>query len=190
MRAVALDIPEVLLLTPTKHGDRRGFFSEAYNRKTFAAAGVDVDFVQDNHSFSADRGTVRGLHFQTPPHAQDKLVRVVRGTVFDVAVDLRRGSPTYGKHVTAEVSAAAWNQLFVPAGFAHGLMTLEDNTEILYKVSRHYAPHHEGGVLWNDPAFGIKWPIPAAQAILSEKDLRLPTLATLDTPFTYRSSET
>ena len=183
MQVEYLNIPEVRLLSPRKHGDRRGFFSETYNRKALAVIGIDIDFVQDNHSYSADKGTVRGLHFQTPPFAQDKLVRVARGSVFDIAVDLRQGSPTYGRHAGAVLSAQAWNQLLVPIGFAHGFMTLEPDTEVIYKVSNYYAPDHDKGLLWNDPALGISWPIADAEAVLSEKDRKLPRLAELITPF-------
>ena len=185
MHVERLRIPEIRVLIPKKHGDRRGFFSEVYNRKTLASAGIAIDFVQDNHSLSAERGTVRGLHFQTPPFAQDKLVRVARGSVFDVAVDLRRGSPTYGRYVSAVLSAEAWNQILVPAGFAHGLMTLEPDTEIVYKVSEYYAPDHDAGLLWNDPALGIAWPIAENTAVVSEKDRGQPRLADFDTPFEY-----
>ena len=181
-----LDIPAVKVLTPTKHGDRRGFFSETYNKQALAKAGIDIDFVQDNHSLSAERGTVRGLHFQTPPFAQDKLVRVLRGAVFDVAVDLRRGSPSYGAHVSVTLSAEAWNQALVPVGFAHGFMTLEPDTEVVYKVSRYYAPDHDKGLLWNDPALGIPWPLPADEAVLSDKDRKQPRLADVETPFAVR----
>ena len=166
-----------------KYGDHRGFFSEVYNKRALAEAGIDIEFVQDNHSLSAEKGTVRGLHFQTPPFAQDKLVRVVRGAVFDVAVDLRRESPTYGRHVSMVLSAETWNQILVPIGFAHGFMTLEPDTEVVYKVSGYYAPDHDKGLLWNDPALGIAWPIPEARAILSDKDRRQPRLAELVTPF-------
>ena len=154
------------MLNPRKFNDGRGFFSEVYDRRTLAEAGVCTDFVQDNHSLSTLKGTVRGLHFQTPPHAQDKLVRVVRGSVFDVAVDLRRSSPTYGRHVSVVLSSEAWNQILVPVGFAHGLMTLEPNTEVVYKVSHYYAPEHDMGLLWNDPTLGIRWPIPEDEAVL------------------------
>ena len=189
MRAQRLDIPEVLLVTPDKHGDERGFFSEVYNHRALAAAGLDAEFVQDNHSFSSERGTVRGLHFQAPPHAQHKLVRVVHGSIFDVVLDLRRGSPSYGRHVATIVSSASWNQVFVPAGFAHGLMTLDPDTEILYKVSAYYAPTHERGILWNDPALGIPWPLPEREAILSDKDRCHPALADFgESPFVYRES--
>ena len=166
-----------------KHGDHRGFFSEVHNKKALAEAGIDIEFVQDNHSLSAEKGTVRGLHFQAPPFAQDKLVRVVRGAVFDVAVDLRRGSATYGEHVGVVLSAEAWNQVYVPVGFAHGFMTLDPNTEVVYKVSDYYAPEHERGLLWNDPTLGIQWPIPESLAVLSDKDRLHPKLTNLSTPF-------
>ena len=183
MQVEQLNIPDVRLLSPRKHGDRRGFFSETYNRKALAVIGIDIDFVQDNHSYSADKGTVRGLHFQTPPFAQDKLVRVARGSVFDIAVDLRQGSPTYGRHAGAVLSAQAWNQILVPIGFAHGFMTLEPDTEVIYKVSNYYAPDHDKGLLWNDPALGINWPIADEEAVLSDKDRKQPRLAELITPF-------
>ena len=183
MRIEESSIPAVKVLKPKKHGDHRGFFSEVYNKQALARAGIDIEFVQDNHSLSAEKGTVRGLHFQTPPFAQDKLVRVVRGAVFDVAVDLRRSSATYGRHVSAVLSAEAWNQILVPAGFAHGFMTLEPDTEVIYKVSGYYAPDHDKGLLWNDPALGIEWPIPETEAILSDKDRRQPRLAELEAPF-------
>ena len=183
MHVEYLNIPDVRLLSPRKHGDRRGFFSETYNRKALAVIGIDIDFVQDNHSYSADKGTVRGLHFQTPPFAQDKLVRVARGSVFDIAVDLRQGSPTYGRHVGAVLSAQAWNQILVPIGFAHGFMTLEPDTEVIYKVSNYYAHDHDKGLLWNDPALGISWPIADEEAVLSDKDRKQPRLAELITPF-------
>ena len=183
MQIAESGISAVKLLAPGKHGDHRGFFSEVYNKKTLSEAGIDVEFVQDNHSLSATKGTVRGLHFQAPPFAQDKLVRVVRGAVFDVAVDLRRGSPTYGRHVSVVLSAEAWNQVLVPIGFAHGFMTLEPDTEVIYKVSNYHAPDHDKGLLWNDPALGIPWPLPEAEAILSDKDRRQPRLADFVTPF-------
>ena len=183
MQVEHLNIPDVRLLGPSKYADLRGFFSETYNKKAFAALGIDIDFVQDNHSYSADKGTVRGLHFQTPPFAQDKLVRVARGSVFDIAVDLRQGSSSYGRHVSAVLSADAWNQILVPIGFAHGFMTLEPDTEVIYKVSNYYAPDHDKGLLWNDPALGINWPISDDEAVFSEKDGKLPRLAELVTPF-------
>ena len=183
MQVEHLNIPDVRLLSPRKHDDRRGFFSETYNKKAFDALGIYIDFVQDNHSYSADKGTVRGLHFQTPPFAQDKLVRVARGSVFDIAVDLRQGSSSYGRHVSAVLSADAWNQILVPIGFAHGFMTLEPDTEVIYKVSNYYAPDHDKGLLWNDPALGINWPISDDEAVFSDKDGKLPRLAELVTPF-------
>ena len=183
MNADDLHIADVKVLTPKKHGDHRGFFSEVYNRRALAEAGIEIEFVQDNHSLSAEKGTVRGLHFQAPPFAQDKLVRVVRGSVFDVAIDLRKGSATYGEHVSVVLSAEAWNQLLVPVGFAHGFMTLEADTEVVYKVSDYYAPDHDHGLLWNDPALGIRWPIAEEEAILSDKDRVQPTLSELVTPF-------
>lgn len=183
MHVRALTIPDVKVLSPRKLGDRRGFFSETYSRRSLAKLGIDVEFVQDNHVLSACRGTVRGLHFQMPPRAQGKLVRVVRGSVFDVAVDLRRGSPTYGRHASVVLSAAAWNQVLVPVGFAHGYMTLEPDSEVVYKVSDHYAPAHERGLLWNDPALGIGWPVPEREAVLSDRDRNLPAFAGFETPF-------
>ena len=178
-------IPDVKLMTPVRHGDHRGFFSEVYNRRALLSEGVDIDFVQDNHSLSTERGTVRGLHFQVPPFAQAKLVRVLSGSAFDVAVDLRRGSPTFGRHVSVTLSAAEGNQILVPAGFAHGLMTLQPRTEVLYKVSDYYAPDHDRGILWNDPALEIDWPITGPEAVVSDKDLAQPTLADFATPFEY-----
>ena len=183
MQLERLNIPDVKVLVPRKHGDARGFFSETYNRKSLAALGINIDFVQDNHSLSAEKGTVRGLHFQTPPFDQDKLVRVTRGSVYDVAVDLRKNSPTYGRHVSVVLSAQAWNQILVPVGFAHGFMTLEPDTEVIYKVSNYYAPDHDKGLLWNDPALGIAWPLAEDEAILSEKDRIQPRLEEVVTPF-------
>lgn len=176
-------IPAVRVLTPKRFGDARGFFSETYNKKRLSEAGIELEFVQDNHSLSAERGVVRGLHFQRPPFAQDKLLRVTRGRIFDVAVDLRRTSPTYGKHVAFELSADEWNQVFVPIGFAHGFCTLAPNTEVIYKVTNYYAPEYDAGVLWNDPALGIAWPISKEEAQLSEKDRRQPRFAELESPF-------
>ncbi|MGH9402372.1 MAG: dTDP-4-dehydrorhamnose 3,5-epimerase [Terriglobia bacterium] len=179
MEVQAAVIPDVKIIKPKRHGDSRGFFSETYHKKALAAAGIHLDFVQDNHSLSAERGVVRGLHFQTLPYAQDKLIRVARGAIFDVAVDLRKRSPTFGKHVSVVLSAAAWNQLFVPVGFAHGFCTLEPETEVIYKVTAYYSPENDKGLLWNDPALAIPWPVSADEAILSDKDKRLPRLAEL-----------
>lgn len=185
MNISPLAIPEVKVFRPSKHGDRRGFFSETYNKQTLSEAGIALDFVQDNHSFSADPGTIRGLHFQTPPFAQDKLVRVVRGRILDIAVDLRHGSPTFGRHVTAEISAHEWNQILVPVGFAHGVVTLEPDTELIYKVTNYYSAAHDKGVRWDDPALEIQWPVTEAQAILSDKDRKQPLLRELQAYFTY-----
>jgi len=172
----------VTLITPKRFGDHRGFFAETYSRRLYADAGVQVTFVQDNHSLSAAVGTVRGLHFQAPPHAQDKLVRCGRGAIFDVAVDIRVGSPTYGQWVGYELSAENGAQLFVPAGFAHGFMTLEPHSEIIYKCSDYYAPQAEGALRWDDPAIGIAWPL-NVEATLSEKDAVAPLLRDLESPF-------
>lgn len=189
MRLEALSIPAVKVLTPVRHGDRRGFFSEAYSRRTLAAAGIDVEFVQDNHSLSTAAGTVRGLHFQAPPFAQEKLVRVVRGAAFAVAVDLRRGAATCGRHASVVLSARDGNQLLVPVGFAHGFMTLDPDTEVLYKVSNYYAPEHERGIRWDDPALAIPWPLEAGAAVLSPRDGDLPAFAALDSPFSCPGGE-
>jgi dTDP-4-dehydrorhamnose 3,5-epimerase len=169
-------IPAVKIVTPKKFGDARGFFSEVYNKSAFEAAGLDIHFVQDNHSFSAAVGTLRGLHFQTPPFAQDKLVRVARGRILDVAVDIRRSSPTFGKHVAVELSAENWRQLLVPIGFAHGFVTLESDTEVLYKASAFYSAANDRGVAWDDPDIGVAWPLPLGGAMLSDKDKRWPRL--------------
>ncbi|WP_230530743.1 dTDP-4-dehydrorhamnose 3,5-epimerase [Microvirga roseola] len=176
-------IPEVKIVTPKRFGDHRGFFSETYHRQRFAEAGIDTDFVQDNQSLSAAVGTVRGLHFQSEPFAQDKLIRVVRGSILDVAVDIRRSSPTYGRHVAVELSAENGRQLLVPVGFAHGFCTLEPDTEIQYKVSAYYSAAHDHGLAWDDPTVGIAWPVDPARAVLSDKDRRQPTLAELPVYF-------
>lgn len=176
-------IPDVLVLRPKRHGDHRGFFSETYSRPAWAAAGIDIDFVQDNHAYSAAKGTVRGLHFQTAPFAQTKLIRVARGAILDVAVDIRRGSPTYGRHVAVRIDAESWNQILIPVGFAHGLCTLTDDVEVLYKVSASYAPDHDKGVAWDDPDLGIDWPVRAEDAILSAKDRVQPRLCDLPAYF-------
>lgn len=174
---VSLAIPEVRLLVPDRFADERGFFSETYSRRGLAEAGIEDEFVQDNHSLSAPVGTVRGLHYQLPPFAQAKLVRVTRGAVLDVAVDLRHGSPTFGRHVAATLSAANWSQLFVPVGFAHGFCTLEPDTELVYKVTAHYSREHDRGIRWDDPDLAIDWPVEPAVVVLSDKDRALPRLA-------------
>ncbi|WP_038364525.1 dTDP-4-dehydrorhamnose 3,5-epimerase [Bosea sp. UNC402CLCol] len=170
-------IPAVKMITPKKFGDHRGFFSETWSRKAFAEAGLDLNFVQDNQSLSAPVGTLRGLHFQSPPFAQDKLVRVTRGRILDVAVDIRASSPTFGKHVAVELSAENWRQLLVPVGFAHGFVTLEPDTEVLYKVTAPYAPENDHGLAFDDPALGIDWRLPADKLTLSDKDRKHPRLA-------------
>jgi dTDP-4-dehydrorhamnose 3,5-epimerase len=176
MQVIDTAFPEVKILQPAKHGDDRGFFSETFSTKALAAAGLVAEFVQDNQSLSVQAGVVRGLHFQLPPMAQDKLVRVLRGAIIDVAVDVRRGSPTFGKHVAVELSAENWRQLLVPRGFAHGFATLFPNTEVFYKVTAFYSPEHDRGIRWNDPALGIDWRVDSAMAILSGKDQKTPLL--------------
>jgi dTDP-4-dehydrorhamnose 3,5-epimerase len=183
MDVVALDIPDVKLITPRRFADARGLFCETYVRRRYVEAGIPDDFVQENQSVSALAGTVRALHFQVPPHAQAKLVRCVKGRIFDVAVDLRRGSPTFGRHVAAELSSGNWQQLYVPAGFAHGFVTLEPDTEVIYQVTAYYAPDCDGGIAWNDPDLGIDWPLGGRQPVLSDKDQRLPRLKDVALPF-------
>lgn len=176
----------VLILSPARFGDARGFFSESWNRKTLAAQGITLDFVQDNHSLSAQIGTIRGLHFQSPPHAQAKLVRCGRGCMFDVAVDIRRGSPTYGQWLGEELSDQNGRQLLIPAGFLHGFITRAPDTEIIYKCTDYYAPACDGAVRFDDPDIGIDWGLPAGVApILSDKDAAAPLLRDLDTPFVF-----
>ncbi len=169
-------IAAIKIVTPKKHGDARGFFSEVYNKSAFENAGLRYAFVQDNHSFSAAVGTLRGLHFQTPPFAQDKLIRVCRGRILDVAVDIRRSSPSFGKYVAVELSAENWRQLLIPVGFAHGFVTLEPDTEVLYKATASYSPTHDRGVAWDDPDIAIAWLLPAGGPMLSDKDRRWPRL--------------
>jgi len=164
-------------------GDHRGFFSEVYNESKWRAAGLDIRFVQDNHSLSAAAGTIRGLHFQIAPQAQAKLVRVARGRILDVAVDLRRSSPTFGGHFAVELSADNWAQLFVPVGFAHGFCTLTEDVEVLYKVSEFYSPAHDRGLAWDDPELAIAWPFAPEKAVLSDKDRRWPRLRDLEETF-------
>jgi dTDP-4-dehydrorhamnose 3,5-epimerase len=173
----------VKVVTPRKFEDHRGFFSETYSQKVFEQAGLRFQFVQDNHSLSAQAGTTRGLHFQTPPFAQDKLIRVTRGATFEVAVDLRASSATYGRHVGVRLSAKNWRQLLVPVGFAHGFCTLEPDTEVLYKVTNYYSAAHDMGLAWDDPALGIDWPVTGDEAILSDKDRKHPLLKDLPAIF-------
>jgi dTDP-4-dehydrorhamnose 3,5-epimerase len=183
MQITALAIADIKLITPKVFSDARGAFAETYSRPALRAAGINLEFVQDNHSRSAKIKTVRGLHFQAPPFAQDKLVRVVRGRILDVAVDIRRASPTFGQHVMAELSAESWAQLFVPVGFAHGFMTLEPDTEVIYKVSNVYAPEVDAGIAWDDPDLKIDWPLTTTAVTLSGKDAALPYLKDCGSPF-------
>jgi len=187
MRVESLTISDVKLVHTERYGDHRGFFSEVYSRAKYAEAGIPDTFIQDNHSMSAAKGTVRGLHFQHGPNAQAKLLRVAHGAILDVAVDIRVGSPTFGKHVAAELSAENWRQLYVPVGFAHGFCTLEPDTEVLYKVTAPYDPDHESAILWNDPALAIGWPVSPADATLSEKDAAARLLAELPEFFRYQA---
>lgn len=175
----------VILFRSERVGDDRGWFMETYSETAAAKAGIHDRFVQDNQSFSAFQGTIRGIHFQRSPHAQAKLVRCVRGSVLDYAVDLRRGSPTYGHHVSATLTAEGGEQLYVPAGYGHAFVTLESDVEVAYKVNDFYAPDCDGGILWSCPTIGIDWPLPATGPVLSDKDQRLPTLAEFDSPFDY-----
>ncbi|MCX8996196.1 dTDP-4-dehydrorhamnose 3,5-epimerase [Rhizobiaceae bacterium BDR2-2] len=177
---------KVLLIKPKRFGDDRGWFSEVYNKDKFSDFGAGDEFVQDNHSLSVPVATLRGLHFQTPPHAQAKLVRCIRGRIFDVAVDVRRGSPTYGEWVGAELSAENGHQLYIPVGFAHGFITLEPSSEVTYKVTDFYAPANDGGIRWNDPQVNVAWPLSGGvQPLLSPKDEVQPLLADFDSPFEY-----
>ena len=178
------DLIGLKFLYPLRHGDHRGFFAETYSQRAYAEHGIDAVFVQDNHSLSAAAGTVRGLHFQAPPHAQAKLVRCGRGAIFDVAVDIRRGSPTYGRWTGYTLSAENGAQLYIPVGFAHGFATLEPDSEIIYKCSDYYAPETEGALRWDDPDIGIQWPL-SAPPVLSEKDATAPLLAGFNSPFTF-----
>jgi dTDP-4-dehydrorhamnose 3,5-epimerase len=175
----ATAIPDVKIITPKKFGDHRGFFSEVYNRQAFTEAGIALEFIQDNHSLSAQVGTLRGLHFQSAPFAQDKLVRVTRGRILDVAVDLRKSSPSYGQHVAVELSAENWRQLLIPIGFAHGFVTLEPDTEVIYKVTNYYSAANDLGLAWDDPDLGIAWPVPPGGVTLSDKDTKHPRLRDL-----------
>ncbi|MBT8154504.1 dTDP-4-dehydrorhamnose 3,5-epimerase [Epibacterium ulvae] len=179
-------LPGVLILTPQRFGDARGFFSESWNKQRMVDAGIDLEFVQDNHSMSAEVGTIRGLHFQTPPHAQDKLVRCGQGALFDVAVDIRKGSPTYGQWVGVELTAENGKQLLVPKGFLHGFVTRAPMTEIIYKCTDYYAPDCDGAVRWD--SCGIDWGFDGSP-ILSDKDAVAQTLADLDSPFTFEATE-
>jgi dTDP-4-dehydrorhamnose 3,5-epimerase len=180
-----LGLPGLRLLKPRRFADSRGYFVETHNERTLAGVGITARFVQDNQSFSAARSTIRGLHFQLPPAAQAKLVRVLQGSVYDVAVDLRAGSPSYGRWASATLTVEGGEQLFVPRGFAHGFCTLEPDTVVAYKVDDFYAPASDSGLIWNDPALAIEWPIGAEEAVLSDKDMRLGRFADFQSPFRY-----
>ena len=181
--SVDMGLDGLKILTPVRFGDDRGFFSEVYSKRRFAEVGVTEEFVQDNHSMSAQRGIVRGLHFQIAPFEQAKLIRVVRGAIFDVAVDLRHGSASFGRWVSCVLSDENWRQFYIPAGFAHGFCTLEPNTQVIYKTSSYFAPDHERGILWNDPSLNIDWPIAEGEATLSERDRSWPALCALEGTF-------
>lgn len=182
MEILTTALPGVLMIKPARYGDHRGFFSESWNQKRMQEAGLDINFVQDNHSLSREVGTIRGLHFQSPPHAQGKLVRCGKGKLFDVAVDVRRGSPTYGHWIGEELSFENGKQLWIPAGFLHGFVTREPETEIIYKCTDYYAPECDGAVRWD--SCGIEWAI-EGHPVLSPKDETAPTLAEFDSPFTF-----
>ena len=181
MKIERLRVPDLLLVTPARHGDARGFFSETWNQARAEAAGIIGQFVQDNHSVSREQGVLRGLHCQVAPYAQGKLVRVVKGAIWDVAVDARRGSPTYGQWAAAELSAENWAQLWVPPGFLHGFCTLQPDTEVIYKVTGQYDRASERGVIWNDPDLALPWPV--TEPVLSDKDRVLPRWSVLDAAF-------
>ena len=185
MQIVSTAIPEVKEICPVRHRDPRGFFSEIFRESVLAQHGIDVAFIQENLSLSVDRGVVRGLHFQAPPAGQAKLIRVGAGSIFDVVVDIRWGSPTYGRHLTVRLSAAEGNQLFVPEGFAHGFCTLEPNTEVIYKVSRYFSAEHDRGLAWDDRELAIVWSVSETEALLSDKDRRQPLLAELPRYYRY-----
>lgn len=180
-----LDLPGLVLVRPPRFGDARGYFTQTYVAPTYRDGGIDATFLQDNQSYSKGRGVVRGLHFQSPPHSQAKLVRCSIGAILDVAVDIRRMSPTFGQHRTVELSAENGHQLYMEEGFAHGFCTLTDETLIEYKVSSPYAPGSEGGIAWDDETLGINWPVRTDAAHLSDKDKALPPFGTLDTPFSW-----
>ncbi|HEV2335561.1 MAG TPA: dTDP-4-dehydrorhamnose 3,5-epimerase [Stellaceae bacterium] len=185
MHVISTEIAEVKEIRPVHHRDPRGFFAEIWREDVLRQHGIEVAFVQENLSLSVHRGVVRGLHFQVPPEGQAKLVRVGAGSILDIAVDIRAGSPSCGRHVAIVLSAAEGNQLFVPEGFAHGFCTLEPNTEVIYKVNRYYSAEHDRGLAWNDPELGIAWPVGETEALLSDKDRRHPVLAELQSYYRY-----
>lgn len=185
MEVRVIGFGQVLEIKPRKFGDDRGFLSETYNAASLGKAGLDVTFVQDNHSYSAAPATLRGLHYQCAPEAQGKLVRVTRGEAFDVAVDIRNGSPTFGKWVSLHLSAEKWNQIYVPAGYAHGFVTLVPDTEVLYKVTNYYSPEHDRSIRYDDPTIAIDWPAFEGPLAISQKDRDAPLLSETDTGFIY-----
>jgi len=185
MKIREFDVPGLKLIIPKRFCDERGYFSESWSERQFREQVANVSFVQDNQSLSARKGTLRGLHFQKPPFAQGKLVRVVSGSIFDIAVDIRKGSPTYKQHIAIVLSASEGSQLWVPPGFLHGFCTLQDDTEVFYKVTSYYSPTHDAGVLWSDADLGIKWPVDKGSVVLSEKDQRHPRLSDLPGFFEY-----
>lgn len=186
MKIDKLSIDGPLLIEPSRIGDHRGFFSETFRADRFEEAAGPVRFVQDNQSLSAMKGTIRGLHYQKNPRAQGKLLRVIRGAILDVAVDIRTGSPTYGEHVAVELSAENWRQLWIPPGFLHGFATLTDACEVIYKVTDYYSRDHDAGVRWNDPRIGVPWPFAEGEALLSDKDKTAPLLSEIGQEFAYR----
>jgi dTDP-4-dehydrorhamnose 3,5-epimerase len=185
MEKFGFDIPGPQIVRPRRFEDHRGFFSETWSRRGLAGAGLDLDFVQDNHSLSLEPETVRGLHYQTAPFAQAKLVRVVHGAILDICVDIRWGSPSFGRHISHVLSARNWEQIFVPVGFAHGFRTLEPATEVIYKVSEYYSAAHDRGLRWDDPALGIDWGVTADRAVLSDRDRQHPLLRDLPRDFIF-----
>ncbi|MEH7238316.1 dTDP-4-dehydrorhamnose 3,5-epimerase [Bacillus sp. JJ1562] len=183
MRKIPTKLKDVFILEPDVYGDHRGFFMESYNLNKFTKLGIDFDFKQDNHSLSKEAGTIRGLHYQLPDKAQTKLVRALTGAIYDVVVDIRKGSPTYGEWVGVILSESNKRQILVPKGFAHGICTLVENTQIMYKVDEYYSPEHDRGIVWNDPTLNIEWPV--KNPILSEKDQSLPLLKDAENSFLY-----
>ncbi len=185
MKVIDTNLQDVKIIEMDVFGDHRGFFTESYTREKFRKAGIDIDFLQDNHSLSVEPGVLRGMHFQTEPKAQTKLVRTTTGVIYDVLVDMREGSPTYGKWEGYILSEYNHRQLLVPKGFAHGFVTLAPNCNVQYKVDEYYSKENDGGIAFNDPAIGIEWPMPVDKLVLSEKDMQHPTLAEFDNPFIY-----
>jgi len=189
MELVETSLPDVVLITPARFGDKRGFFSEIFNHRALADLGIDFDFLQENHSFSTERGTLRGLHFQAPPASQTKLLRVLRGAVLDVCVDLRHGSPTFGQHIMVELTAESGQQILCPKGFAHATLTLIPDTEIAYKVDAYYAPELDLGIRYDDPDLRIDWPFSSEQLILSRKDRELPRFRDIPRLFSHSANK-